>query len=128
MDGVSRGLSDSVVARLAQLQSDRLAVIGNAAILQRSRTFRDVKEIGRELKADYVVLGQLQLFGPQTRVIVHLIRTDDETHLWANRFDREAPDWIALQSEIADAVAGAVDRKLLVPTRTDRSASPQAGS
>ena len=128
LDPVSRGLSDAVVARLAQLQSDRLAIIGNAAILQRSRTFRDVKDIGRELSAEYVVLGQLQLSGPQTRIIVHLIRTDDETHLWAYRFDRESPDWFALQSEIAEAVASAVNRKLLLPAPSDSPASPQAGS
>jgi TolB-like protein/DNA-binding winged helix-turn-helix (wHTH) protein len=113
LDPVSRGLSDAVVARLAQLPSDRLGVIGNAAILQRARTFRDVKSIGRELSADYVVLGQLQQLGPQTRVIVHLIRTTDETHLWADRFDREAPDWFTLQAEIAEAVAAAVSQKLL---------------
>jgi TolB-like protein/DNA-binding winged helix-turn-helix (wHTH) protein len=127
LDPVSRGLSDAVVARLAQLPSDRLGIIGNAAILQRARTFRDVKDIGRELSADYVVLGQLQLIGPQTRVIVHLIRTDDETHLWADRFDRESPDWLALQAEIAEAVALAVSSKLLEPTRSERPASPQAG-
>ncbi len=128
LDPVSRGLSDAVVARLGQLQSDRLGIIGNAAILQRARTFRDVKDIGRELGADYVVLGQLQLIGPRTRVIVHLIRTDDETHLWADRFDREAPDWFALQSEIAEAVAGAVSRKLLATTGSHSPAAPQAGS
>lgn len=126
LDPVSRGLSDAVVARLAQLPPDRLGVIGNAAILQRARTFRDVKTIGRELSADYVVLGQLQRIGEQTRVIVHLIRTNDETHLWANRFDREAPDWFTLQSEIAEAVAGAVSQKLLPTARSD-AASPQAG-
>jgi len=127
LDLVSRGLSDAVVARLAQLPPDRLGVIGNAAILQRARTFRDVKTIGRELSADYVVLGQLQRIGAQTRVIVHLIRTDDETHLWAHRFDREAPDWFTLQSEIAEAVAGAVSQKLLPAGRSDSASSPQAG-
>jgi TolB-like protein/DNA-binding winged helix-turn-helix (wHTH) protein len=128
LDPVSRSLSDAVVARLAQLPSDRLGIIGNAAMLQRSRTFRDVKDIGRELSADYVILGQLQLVGQQTRVIVHLIRTDDETHLWANRFDREQPDWLALQSEIAEALAGAVNDKLLMHAPSTPSASPQAGS
>ena len=127
MDPISRSLSDAVVARLAQLHSDRLGIIGNAAILQRARTFRDVKDIGRELGADYVVLGQLQLLGSQTRVIVHLIRTTDETHLWADRFDREAPDWLALQSEIADAVASAVSLKL-VPSARPGSSAPQSGS
>jgi len=127
LDPVSRGLSDAVVARLAQLPPDRLGVIGNAAILQRARTFRDVKTIGRELSADYVVLGQLQRNGAQTRVILHLIRTDDETHLWAHRFDREAPDWFTLQSEIAEAVAGAVSQKLLPTGRSDSASSPQAG-
>ena len=128
LDPVSRGLSDAVVARLAGLQPARLGVIGNAAILQRSRSFRDVKDIGRELRAQYVVLGQLQHLGVRTRVIVHLIRTEDETHLWARRFDRDAPDWLALQSEIAEAVATAVSSSVLHPASAPASASPQVGS
>ena len=113
LDAASRSLSDAVVARLAELSPRRLGVIGNAAILQRLRTFRDVKEIGRDLHADYVVLGQLQHQEEKTRVIVHLIRSHDETHLWAHRFDRASADWLALQSEIAEAVAGAVRNSLL---------------
>lgn len=128
LDPLSRGFSDAVVARLAGLRPNRLGVIGNAAILQRSRTFRDVQDIRRNLRADYVVLGQLQRLGPRTRVIVHLIRADDETHLWAQRFDREAPDWFALQSEIAEAVASAVNDGVLRPAAAPAAASPQTGS
>jgi DNA-binding winged helix-turn-helix (wHTH) protein/TolB-like protein len=115
LDSASRSLSDAVVARLSELSPGRLGVIGNAAVLQRLRTFRDVKEIGRDLHADYVVLGQLQHREEKTRVIVHLIHSDDETHLWARRFDRTGADWLALQSEIAEAVAGAVRNSLLRP-------------
>ncbi|HEV8375351.1 MAG TPA: winged helix-turn-helix domain-containing protein [Candidatus Polarisedimenticolia bacterium] len=128
LDPVSRGLSDAVVARLAGLQPSRLGVIGNAAILQRARSFRDVKEIGRALRADYVVLGQLQNLGPRTVVLVHLIRAEDEVHLWANRFERDAPDWFSLQTEIAEAVATAVSRSVLHSAPASASASPQTGS
>jgi DNA-binding winged helix-turn-helix (wHTH) protein/TolB-like protein len=103
-DTIAQGLADATVAGLAKWSDPpRMAVVGNAAILQQARSFRDVKRIGAELKVDYVVLGQVQRDGERVRVVAHLVRASDERHLWANRFDRPAFT-LAVQGEIADAI------------------------
>jgi DNA-binding winged helix-turn-helix (wHTH) protein/TolB-like protein len=110
-DAIAEGLADATVARLAQSDRPRLAVVGNAQLLRTARSFRDVKRIGAELNVDYVVLGQVQRDGSGVRVVAHLIRVSDERHVWANRFDRPELT-LAVQGEIADQIARDVARKL----------------
>ncbi len=110
-DAIAEGLADATVARLAQSDRPRLAVVGNAQLLRTARSFRDVKRIGAELDVDYVVLGQVQRDGNGVRVVAHLIRVSDERHVWANRFDRPELT-LAVQGEIADQIAREVAGKL----------------
>jgi DNA-binding winged helix-turn-helix (wHTH) protein/TolB-like protein len=84
-DRLVAGLSDLVVERLTKLDPDRLAVIGNAAILRQPRNIRNLKAVSENLKADYVLLGQLQKGESGLRFITHFIRLKDEAHLKANR-------------------------------------------
>jgi DNA-binding winged helix-turn-helix (wHTH) protein/TolB-like protein len=111
-DSIAEGLADATVAGLTKWPGPpRLAVVGNAAILRRARGFRDIKAIGAELGVEYVVLGQVQRDGERVRVVGHLVRTSDERHLWASRFDRPALT-LAVQAEIADAITREVGRRL----------------
>lgn len=84
-DRLVAGLSDLVVTRLSDLDPKRLAIIGNAAVLRQPRNIRNLKAVAEAVKADYVVLGQLQRGESGLRFITHLIRLRDETHLKANR-------------------------------------------
>jgi DNA-binding winged helix-turn-helix (wHTH) protein/TolB-like protein len=79
------GLSDLVVERLTKLDPNRVAVIGNAAILRQPRNTRNLKAVAANVKADYVLLGQLQRGESGLRFITHFIRLRDEAHLKANR-------------------------------------------
>jgi TolB-like protein len=79
------GLSDLVVERLTKLDPDRIAVIGNAAVLRQPRNTRNLKALAANIKADYVLLGQLQRGETGLRFITHFIRLRDEAHLKANR-------------------------------------------
>lgn len=79
------GLSDLVVERLTKLAPDRVAVIGNAAILRQPRNIRNLKAVADAVQADYVLLGQLQQGEGGLRFITHFIRLSDEAHLRANR-------------------------------------------
>jgi DNA-binding winged helix-turn-helix (wHTH) protein/TolB-like protein len=107
-DAVARGVADATVARLAAPDRiSRLSVIGNAAALYQPRAFRDLKRIGASLNADYIVLAQMKKDAARVRLIAHLIRVNDETHLWANTFDRPAFT-LDVQSEIAESIAAAV--------------------
>jgi DNA-binding winged helix-turn-helix (wHTH) protein/TolB-like protein len=79
------GLTDLVVERLTKLDPDRIAVIGNAAVLRQPRNIRNLKAVASAIKADYVLLGQLQRGETGLRFITHFIRLRDEAHLKANR-------------------------------------------
>ena len=111
-DAVARGVADATVARLATPERvERLSVIGNAAALYQPRAFRDLRRIGTALHADYVVLAQMKRDATRVRLIAHLIRVSDETHLWANTYDRAAFT-LDVQAEIAESIASAVVERL----------------
>ena len=105
MTRLSDGLTDSVVERLTAVSQGHYDVIGNAAILRVPREQRDLRTIAASLGANYVVLGQVQSNGAQTRILAHLIRLPDQKHLWVVRMDRDAADPLAVESEIASKVA-----------------------
>jgi DNA-binding winged helix-turn-helix (wHTH) protein/TolB-like protein len=99
-------LSDVVVARLVQLDSARLAVVGNTAALRRPRNIRDLAALRSDIDADYVLLGQLQRDDTGLRFITHFIRLSDEAHLRANRLAFPDGDLTRLEA----AVVGEFER------------------
>jgi DNA-binding winged helix-turn-helix (wHTH) protein/TolB-like protein len=112
LNAVASGIADLTVARLAAPERLRtVSVVGNAAALRRPRAFRDVKAIGQEVHVDYVVLAQVTADPNGTRVIAHLIRTDDESHVWANAFVRPVFG-LDQQSEVAESIAQSVVSRL----------------
>jgi DNA-binding winged helix-turn-helix (wHTH) protein/TolB-like protein len=114
-DRIASGVADATVARLAAGdRAGRIAVIGNAAILRRPRAFRDLKAIGEELRAEYVVLAQVKSEGERVRVIAHLIRTADQAHVWAKTFDSSSFG-LDVQLELAETIATAVIDRLTRP-------------
>ncbi len=105
-DRLVAGLSDLVVARLTQVAPDRLDIIGNAAVLRQPRNIRNLKAVAAAVRADYVLLGQLQQAETGLRFISHFIRLPDEAHLKANRL--QMPDGGV--SGLEDAVTGEFER------------------
>jgi len=105
-DRLAKGVSDATVARLAEV--DGLRVIGNASGLV--FTFRppDMKAMGESLGAQYLVLGQMKRDDRGMRIVAHLIRVSDQTHVWAHTYDTDMLD-LSQQSSIADAIARAVE-------------------
>jgi len=107
-------LSDLVVEHLTKLDPNRIAVVGNAAILRHPRNIRNLKAVAQELKADYVLLGQLQQGETGLRFITHFIRLSDEAHLKANRLpvsDRLA----GLEDAVVEEFERAVREHVLNP-------------
>jgi DNA-binding winged helix-turn-helix (wHTH) protein/TolB-like protein len=105
----SDGLTDNLVERLISLSSGRYLIIGNAQILRRPREERDLNAIAASLHANYVILGQVQANGAQTRILAHLIRMPEQTHIWVVRLDRALADPLTanltVESEIAQSIA-----------------------
>ena len=107
------GLSDVVVVDLAQLAPARLAIVGNAAVLRRPRNIRDLRAVAAGVRADYVLLGQLQRGDTGYRFITHFIRLSDETHLKANRLAFADGDLSQLEASVLAEFRRAVHQYVL---------------
>lgn len=106
-------LSDLVVERLTKLDPDRIAVIGNAAVLRQPRNIRNLKAIAQGVRADYVLLGQLQRGESGLRFITHFIRLRDETHLKANRLRVDDANLLGLEASVVEEFERAVREHVL---------------
>jgi len=105
LDQFSDGLTDSLVEQLTADSRQQYGVIGNARILRLPRDQRDLRVIAESLHARYVVLGQVQSSGSQTRILAHLIRMPDQTHLWVDRMDRPTAEPLKVELETAGRIA-----------------------
>jgi len=115
LDRLSDALTDDVVAQLATNGQKNLRIIGNAAILRVPRQKRDLTHIAESLHAQFVVLGQLQRIGSQTRILAHLIRLPDQTHVWVVRLDPSVDDPAALESSASREISRQLSGKLANP-------------
>jgi DNA-binding winged helix-turn-helix (wHTH) protein/TolB-like protein len=111
-DAYAQHLTDALVAELTASGSGRFDVIGNAAVLRTPRDRRDIVAIGRSLNAGYLVLGQLQRDGSRVRILAHLIRLPEQTHLWVTRIDPAPQDSASTASEAAQRISSEFLRKL----------------
>ena len=89
-----------------------LVISRNTAFTYRDKPV-DTKQIGRELGVRYVLGGNVQRSGNQVRVTAQLIDAETDAHLWAERFDGDAGDLFALQDEITNRIAVALDLELV---------------
>lgn len=122
---LSDALTDAVVVQLASRSRGAYRLVGNAAILRVPREQRDLKAIQSGLGAGYVVLGQVQGTGKQVRVLAHLIRLADQTHIWVTRTDAVIDDPMRLESEIADKIAGEFSAQMVAdPAHASSFRSP----
>ena len=114
MTRFSDALTDSVVEQLTSTSLGRFDVIGNARILRLPRDQRDLTALSSSLHAQYVVLGQVQSSGTQTRILAHLIRLPEQTHLWVARMDTSLADPLALQSQAAQKIASEFSSRVVI--------------
>jgi DNA-binding winged helix-turn-helix (wHTH) protein len=118
MTSFSDALTDNVVEQLTSQSNHRYRIIGNAQILRLPREQRDLKAVASSLHAAYVVLGQVQSNGAQVRILAHLIRLPDQTHIWVARIDRALEDPLSLESEAAHKIAAEFSPRILAdPSR-----------
>lgn len=104
-------LSDLVVEHLTKIDP-HVAVIGNAAALRQPRNIRNLKTVATSVRADYVLLGQLQRGETGLRFITHFIRLRDEAHLEANRLPVD-PALVGLESAVVQEFDRAVRQHIL---------------
>jgi DNA-binding winged helix-turn-helix (wHTH) protein/TolB-like protein len=112
-DRLAGTASDVMVERLTALGAERIGVIGNTPTLRAPRAQRQPAAVQRETGAGYFVFGQVQDDDAGVRLVVHLIRLDDDTHLWVTRVARAPSDLADIQDVVADRLAEAVRRHVI---------------
>jgi TolB-like protein/DNA-binding winged helix-turn-helix (wHTH) protein/Tfp pilus assembly protein PilF len=105
---LSDGLTEEMITQLARLAPDRLRVTARSSTWKYKRADRDIARIREELGADYVLEGSLRRAGARVRVTAQLVQVVDQSHIWAETYDRELRDVLVLESEVARAVARAI--------------------
>lgn len=110
-------LTDAVVEQLTNDGVGRYRVVGNAAALRTARDQRDLVAIGTALHARYVVIGQIQRDAQRTRVLAHLIRLPDQTHVVVSRTEdvQVSGGSLAVIDALSARIAKTIDTKLRDP-------------
>jgi TolB-like protein/DNA-binding winged helix-turn-helix (wHTH) protein/Flp pilus assembly protein TadD len=106
------GLTDELTTELARLSPERLGVIAETSATAYKHANKRVDQIAKELGVNYVLEGGVVRSGDRVRVNAQLIDASDQSHVWAESYDRNAGDVLEVESEIATAVASAVQLKL----------------
>jgi TolB-like protein len=111
----SDGMTDELITDLAKLNN--LRVISHTSVERYKGTKRALPEIGRELGADAVVEGTVMRSGNRVRITVQLIEAASDRHLWAESYERDLRDVLALQDEVAKRIAAEVGINLSAAER-----------
>jgi TolB-like protein/Flp pilus assembly protein TadD len=105
------GVQDEILTDLSKIAD--LKVISRTSVMQyKSGVARNLRKIGEELGVAHVVEGSVQRAGNKVRVNAQLIDARNDTHEWAENYDRPIDDVFAIQSEIAKAIADQLQARL----------------
>ena len=120
------GMTDEITARLAGFGG--LRVISRTSAVHYKGSGKPLKVIAKELKVDYVLEGTIRWDKSgdtdRVRIIPQLIRASDDSHVWANTFERALTQVFVVQADIATRIAEALDVTLLESEKQLLTAKP----
>ena len=100
------GMTEALIADLAKIRA--LKVISRTSVMRYKGTTTPLPEIAAELGVDAVVEGSVVRSGNRVRITAQLIEAATDQHLWAENYERDLTDILALQAEVARAIAGEI--------------------
>jgi TolB-like protein/class 3 adenylate cyclase/Tfp pilus assembly protein PilF len=106
----AEGIQDEILTRLSKIAD--LKVISRTSTQHYKSAPENLREIARQLGVAHILEGRVQKSGDAVRVNVQLIKAANDSHLWAESFDRKLTDIFDVESEIAKRIAGALQAEL----------------
>ena len=103
---LAEGMTEDIITALAR--SPDLDVIARNSTFVYRGTTPDIRQVGKDLGARYVVEGSLRKVGERVRVTVQLIEAATGSHVWAENYDRPLSDIFAIQDEVSSGIASAL--------------------
>jgi TolB-like protein/DNA-binding SARP family transcriptional activator/predicted Zn-dependent protease len=113
----SDGITEDLLTTLSRIAD--LTVISRTSVMQYKDTGKTIRQIGEELGVAHVLEGSVRRVGDTVRITAQLIDARTDQHLWAESYDRDLTDIFAIQTEIAQRIAGAL-RARLAPDERER--------
>ena len=106
----AEGIHDDILTQLSKISD--LRVIARTSVIRYKETQKSIKEIAHELGVGTVLEGSTRRSGNTIRITAQLIASDTEEHLWSDSYDRPYSDIFALQSDVAQKIAVALQARL----------------
>jgi serine/threonine protein kinase len=121
------GITEEIISRLSAVKE--IGVISRTSVMQFKGTKKAIRDIGGELGVDFILEGTVRWGkGAQgvsrVRITPQLIRVNEDTHMWSDRYDRVIEDIFDVQSDIAEKVTEQLNIKLGDPERRAIEAKP----
>jgi len=116
------GIQDEILTRLSKIAD--LKVISRTSTQHYKSAPDNLREIAKQLEVAHVLEGSVQKSGDSVRVNVQLIKAANDSHLWADTFDRKLTDIFSVESEIAKGIAESLQAKLNGRERQELAAKP----
>jgi serine/threonine protein kinase/tetratricopeptide (TPR) repeat protein len=104
------GMTEELTTELSQISG--LRVISRTSTMRYKGSQKPLPEIAKELGVDAVIEGSVERSGDEVRISAQLINARSDTHLWARSYHRNLRDVLAMQSEVARAIAGEISVQL----------------
>ncbi|HVT56972.1 MAG TPA: protein kinase [Thermoanaerobaculia bacterium] len=118
---ISDGLTEELIGQLGGLNAQQLGVIARASAMSYKGTHKKADQIGHELGVDYILESSLRGTGRRIRATAQLVRVRDQTHVWSQSYDRTMSDVVALQTDVAHAIAGKIQVQFTSPAAAPRA-------
>jgi serine/threonine protein kinase/Tfp pilus assembly protein PilF len=118
----AEGIQDEILTRLSKIAD--LKVISRTSTQHYKSAPENLSEIARQLGVAHILEGSVQKSGDAVRVNVQLIKAANDSHLWADTFDRKLTDIFSVESDIAKAIADQLQAKLTGREEQEIAAKP----
>jgi TolB-like protein/Tfp pilus assembly protein PilF len=99
----AEGIQDEILTRLSKIAD--LRVISRTSTQNYKSTPENIPEIAKQLGVAHILEGRVQKSGDVVRINVQLIKAANDSHLWADTYDRKLTDLLSVESEVAKAIA-----------------------
>jgi eukaryotic-like serine/threonine-protein kinase len=127
-DYFADGMTDALITELSQIR--KLRVISRTSVMQYKHAQKSLDQIAQELNVDAIVEGSVVRAGDRVRISAKLFQTSVEGALWAGNFERNFTDVLALQGDVATAIARSIQVQLSAAEQNQlvrsRSVVPEA--
>lgn len=117
------GMTEELIAKLARISA--LRVISRTSVMEYKGAHKPLPEIAKELNVDAILEGSVLHSGDRVRITAQLIHAPTDRHLWAETYERDLTDILALQNDVASSVVQEIQAKLTPEEQTQLAVAPK---